>query len=218
MRIFLLIQVTGQNNKVGSCPHGMPAGACPICKGGGGGIQRQEKKYEMSYEECFAIWQQMKADKARLEAQLNQIQNPVIPAPIKESVTKFMETVIQTITPIAKPILNFIQKAITQPVANIVKNTIIPVVKALIQHIAKPILNFVKEFMAEITDKLAAVYGELKNKLQKTLEKLTKKIPKKLRGLFEIFEIINESEESEETLKIKKKLLKEENYDKQHLQ
>lgn len=27
----------GSNNRIGTCPHGLPMGACPICNGMGGG-------------------------------------------------------------------------------------------------------------------------------------------------------------------------------------
>ena len=39
----------GSNNRIGTCPHGLPMGACPICNGMGGGggsvkkIPSQEK-------------------------------------------------------------------------------------------------------------------------------------------------------------------------------
>src|SRR5574344_3064205 len=49
----------------GSCPHGLPHGACPICSGMGGGssVKREDKAKEMSYDECYAVWMQMKAQK-----------------------------------------------------------------------------------------------------------------------------------------------------------
>ena len=49
----------------GTCPHGLPVGACPICSGmGGGGAKKADstaKPGEMSWNECYAIGQMMKA-------------------------------------------------------------------------------------------------------------------------------------------------------------
>ena len=61
-------------NIVQTCPHGLPAGACPVCSGmGGGGSAKKADpapKNEMSYAECYAIWMRMKADDRRkLEAE-----------------------------------------------------------------------------------------------------------------------------------------------------
>ena len=61
----------------GLCPHGFPHGACPLCSGmGGGGSSRtrnlRRRPGEMSYNECYAVWQRMKAsklEKDRIEKQ-----------------------------------------------------------------------------------------------------------------------------------------------------
>ena len=53
--------------KPGMCPHGMPAGSCPICNGSrGGGVNKRidvRKPGEMSWSECFAMGLRMRADK-----------------------------------------------------------------------------------------------------------------------------------------------------------
>lgn len=58
--------------KIGSCPHGLPQGACPICSGMGGTMQRKAdfsaKAGEMSWNECAAIGAFLKAQKnARIQ-------------------------------------------------------------------------------------------------------------------------------------------------------
>ena len=64
--------ITSNNSaKAGLCPHGLPASACPICSGGGGGIKRTDRNTrrhagEMTWNECYAIWQRMKNEKRTL--------------------------------------------------------------------------------------------------------------------------------------------------------
>ena len=54
------------NSRIGTCPHGLPLGACPICNGmsGGGGMKKADfsaKPGEMSWNECAAIGAFLKA-------------------------------------------------------------------------------------------------------------------------------------------------------------
>ena len=60
------------NNKIGTCPHGLPMGACPICNGmgGGGSVKRDNKPREMTWNECYAIGQMLKAQKLARENSL----------------------------------------------------------------------------------------------------------------------------------------------------
>lgn len=62
------------NARVGTCPHGLPLGACPICNGmGGGGMKKADfsaKPGEMSWNECAAIGAFLKAQQnAKLQRQ-----------------------------------------------------------------------------------------------------------------------------------------------------
>ena len=61
-------------SNTGTCPHGLPIGACPICNGMGGGLKSQKADFsakpgEMSWNECAAIGAMMRA--AKLQKQLN---------------------------------------------------------------------------------------------------------------------------------------------------
>ena len=66
------------NTKIGTCPHGMPMGACPICNGMAGGNSTTKRDTprdvgEMTYNECAAIGALLKAQKAaQKRAQANQ--------------------------------------------------------------------------------------------------------------------------------------------------
>ena len=54
-----LTAVQTNSARVGTCPHGLPLGACPICIGmGGGGMKKPDVSAtpgEMSWNECAAI-------------------------------------------------------------------------------------------------------------------------------------------------------------------
>ena len=54
--------------KVGTCPHGLPLGACPICDGMAGGNSTTKRDIprnvgEMSYNQCAAIGAMLRAQK-----------------------------------------------------------------------------------------------------------------------------------------------------------
>ena len=55
------------NSRIGTCPHGLPPGACPICSGmGGAGSKKADfsaKPGEMSWNQCAAIGAFLKAQK-----------------------------------------------------------------------------------------------------------------------------------------------------------
>ena len=59
--------VKTNSSRVGTCPLGLPLGACPICNGmGGGGAKKADfsaKPGEMSWNQCAAIGAFLKAQK-----------------------------------------------------------------------------------------------------------------------------------------------------------
>ena len=64
--------------KVGTCPHGLPLGACPICNGMAGGNSTTKRDTprnvgEMTYNQCAAIGAMLRAQKhAKAQAQQAQ--------------------------------------------------------------------------------------------------------------------------------------------------
>lgn len=186
-----------QKNKIGTCPHGLPAGACPICNGmgGGGGATKKAdlRAGEMSWDECYAVWQQMLkakdlAQQKRNEALQSQMQNQI-------SFTSKLENVAQKIANLSEKLVNFVQKTQANP-------TIKSKLLALTAKIAIPILNvlknipifaqkaitFIKEKLTDISDKLNAVFGELKNAVEKKISERLKDFKKKFKSIFGIFE------------------------------
>lgn len=204
------LAVTATATKVasGTCPHGLPRGACPICNGSGGGGGSSVKKSapkanEMSWDECYAVWQEMKAqkqvqlDKANLQSQVSQIglqiqqKKPFAVsfagniANFSNKIGEFVQSFKSAHPIMAKP-LAFIANNLLIPALNLVKNAV-----NLVQNAA----NFIKEKLADIQDKLNAVFGELKNSLEEKFSKKFNNFKKKMNSLFSIFEPKNADDE-----------------------
>lgn len=184
-----------QNNKIGMCPHGLPQGACPICSGmgggGGGSSVKKSEKQEMSWSECYVAWQQMQKAKNNLHnAKSDAIQASQFKSQISlgnsaekivnlaEKLTNFVNK-IQSSSPTASKILAIGAK-IALPILNLAKDAVMFADKAL---------NAIKEKIADISDKLNAVFGELKNSIEKKISDRLKDFKKKIKSLFGINDV-----------------------------
>ena len=185
--------------KIGTCPHGLPQGACPICSGmgGAGGSKKTDKiPGEMSWDECYAVWQQMLkakelAQQKKNEANPLQIHNPI-------NFSGKLENLAQKIADIIEQLSNFTQK--TQNKYNIPKifskpliiiaKTAIPILNLIknIPLLAQKAISFIQEKLADISDKLNAIFGELRNSNEKKLSDKLKDFKKKFKSLFGIFD------------------------------
>ena len=208
------------NSRIGTGPHGLPMGACPICNGmgGGGSVKKDNKPKEMTWNECYAIGQMLKAQKeARLhtqqmfaaqtqQAHLNNLQtqinalklailNSSLPKPVAQALTAVLDTVI---TPMAKAV---------QTINNTIQN--------LTNNIAKAVDSF-KQKIADITDKLTAMLGEAKAAIEKKISDKLKDMKKKLFGLFGLAQADNEEDEEVKRIE-EQKLIHEENTTKETL-
>lgn len=192
-----------QKSKIGTCPHGLPAGACPICNGmgggggGGGSTKRAQNPGEMSWDQCYSVWQQMLKAKdlqaqrkeQAMQAQMQQAVNLSAKmdnaaqrlANLAQVLTNFAKTGqiqnLQLPKMIAKPLALAAQIAV--PVLNAAKNVVI---------IAQKALNFVQTKLADISDKLNAIFGELKNSTEKKISDALKDFKKKFKSIFGVFE------------------------------
>ena len=198
------------HSKIGTCPHGLPQGACPICSGmgGGGGVKKDNKPREMTYNECLAVWQMMKAQKAarkqtlalfaaqdqaaylnKLQAQINQMKltllNSILPKPAAKIVIALADTVILPVLKAVHVISNTIGNALTT--------------------ISK-LTGDVKQKVVEIMDKLTAMFGEAKASLQKKIEEKFKDIKKKVFSLFGIAAAENEEDDEAKRIEEAKRL------------
>ena len=74
-----LATIQTKSVKAGTCPHGLPLGACPICNGmGGGSVKKADfsaKPGEMSWNECAAIGAFLKAQQQAKLARQQDAQN-----------------------------------------------------------------------------------------------------------------------------------------------
>ena len=148
----------------GLCPHGLPPGACPICSkmAGGGSLrvgERPQKAGEMSYHQCAMIGNMMRARELAEKRHAQQLEQQA------EVLKAFESTMVKA----AENIKNFIQQMgqniVTKPIAYIAQNIALPIVN-FVQNIPKFIQQF-QNLKFEIQDKLNAIFGELKNFIQK---------------------------------------------------
>lgn len=189
--------------KVGTCPHGLPLGACPICNGMAGGNSTSKRDTprnvgEMSYNQCAAIGAMLRAQKhARQQAQVAQQNHLQAIANFQKSIAN----VHQRIMELASNISETMPAAIAKPV-NFMLTNIVGKVLDVIQNIPNVITNItqaISQKFADISDKLTAIYGELKAAVQKKVSEVLSNVKKKLKSIFSVF---GTSESSDEDKKI----------------
>ena len=175
------------NSKIGCCPHGLPAGACPICSGMAGGNSTTKRDTprnvgEMTYNQCAAIGAMLRAQKAAQQrtqaSQQGFIQSMV-------QFQKNLESMHQRIIDLATNISKSMPAIISAPV-NFVLTQVVARVINIMSAIPNVMANFAQKF-ADIADKLAAVYGEFKAALTKSLSNLMGSIKKKLKSILFVF-------------------------------
>ena len=176
-----LTAVQTNSARVGTCPHGLPLGACPICNGmGGGGMKKADfsaKPGEMSWNECAAIGAFLKAQQnAKLQRE-QDAQNALMNSSQKlANIAQFFSNNTPAI--IAKPV-------------NFVLNTVLGNIIKTIANIPTTISNAIQTIqqkLADISDKLTAMMGELKASIEKKISEAFKEIKKKIKSIFSIFQ------------------------------
>lgn len=187
-----LATVHTQNSRIGTCPHGLPMGACPICNGmmGGGGAKKADfsaKPGEMSYAECAAIGAFLRAQKAAQQAkELNYQMHVQNLARFQANIEKMADKVAQ----FNQMVQNSMPAVLAKPI-NFIMNNVVLKTLDMIKNFPTTITNFVQTInqkIADISDKLAAVYGELKTALEKKTSEFLNSFKKRVKSLFSIFE------------------------------
>lgn len=185
---------SAQKSKIGTCPHGLPQGACPICSGIGGSKKPEKKpESEMSWDECYAVWQQILKAKELTQQKRNEVIQNQMQAQV--NFTSKLENASQKITTLTEKLTTLVQKTSSTP-AIMSKPVIfaaklaIPILNVLknIPILAQKTVNFAKEKLADISDKLNAIFGELKNSTEKKISDKLKNSKKKFKSIFGIFE------------------------------
>ena len=177
--------------RVGTCPHGLPLGACPICNGmgGGGGMKKADfsaKPGEMSWNECAAIGAFLKAQQ---NAKLQRQQDAQNFAQQAIAFQNAMTNASQRMASLAQFLSANTPAIIARPV-NFVLNNIIGSAINTIKNIPASISNAIQTLgqkLADISDKLTAMVGELKAAINKKISETFSELKKKVKSLFSIF-------------------------------
>lgn len=179
----------------GLCPHGLPPSTCPICSkmGGSGGSrpgERAQKPGEMSYDECLRMGALIRS---RLATQKHKqdLQNQLEALRAFESAISKLKNNLKTF------IEQMSNNVITKPIAFATKNIAIPILKIFqnIPQLIQNISNFIQNLKIEIQDKLNAIFGEIKNFIQKKVSDIVSALKNKLKNLFKIFKKNNSDNE-----------------------
>lgn len=206
---FLMSLGAVQTNsaRVGTCPHGLPLGACPICSGmGGGGMKKADfsaKPGEMSWNECAAIGAFLKAQQ---NAKLQKQQDAQTFAQNVQAFQNSLMNSSQKLANIAQFFTNNTPAIIAKPV-NFVLNTVLGGIIRTIASIPTAISNTIQTIqqkLADISDKLTALMGELKASIEKKISEAFKDLKKKVKSLFSIFQPLdadNNDKQIDETKK-----------------
>ena len=204
--------VQGTNiNKAGTCPHGVAPGACPICSnmGGGGGLrpgERPQKAGEMSYHECAMIGAMMIAREAQQKLHEQSLLQRA------EALKAFEQSLINAAQKMAEFASNIQKFLPLKPVAMIINNIAIPIIKTIanlpniISNISEKITQL-KEKFTDIMDKLTAIFGEAKAFIEKKVSELIGSLKSKLKNLFKIFKR-NNTKDDETKIDEDKKLFR----------
>lgn len=195
--------VNANNSKIGSCPHGLPQGACPICSGMGGGTQKRAdfsaKPGEMSWNECAAIGAFLKAQK---NAKFQRQQDAKNFANMQRIFQNSLLNASQKLVNIAKIFSQKTPAIISKPFG-FVLNTLIGRPLKFLANIPSAIQAFSQK-LADISDKLTAMMGELKNSIEKKISETFLNLKKKIKSLFSIFKPLNSDNDDKQIDETKK--------------
>lgn len=192
--------------KAGTCPHGLPLGACPICSGmgGGGGMKKADfsaKPGEMSWNECAAIGAFLKA---QANAKAQRQQDALNFAAQMQNFQTSMDAARGRLAELAKFFTQNTPSIISKP-ANFILNTVLGGTINLIKSVPVAITNTFQTLtqkLADISDKLTAMMGELKASINKKISETFNELKKKVKSLFAIFQPLdadNDDKQIDET-------------------
>jgi hypothetical protein len=199
--------VKANKSRVGTCPHGLPLGACPICNGmSGGGAKKTDnstKAGEMTWEQCAAIGAFLKAQRL---AKMQRKQDAINFAQKALAFEKAMMNASQKLANLGGFFAQKTPAIISKPVNFILNNVVGKMLNVLAKMpvtIAK-VFQVVQQKLADISDKLTAMMGELKTAVEKKISEAFKNLKKKIKSIFAIFKPLdaeNEEKQVDETKK-----------------
>ena len=203
-----LTAVKTNSSRVGTCPHGLPLGACPICNGmgGGGGMKKADfsaKPGEMSWNECAAIGAFLKAQQQAKLTRQQDAQN------FAQNVQAFQNSLMnasQKLANIGQFMLTNTPAVIAKPV-NFVLNTVLGGIVRTIASMPAAITNAlqtIQQKIADISDKLTAMIGEFKAAINKKISEAFSDLKKKVKSIFSIFKPLNTDDDDKQIDETKK--------------
>ncbi len=190
------------------CPHGLPAAACPECSGGAGGNKKLhskpvQKSKAWSYAKCYSVWQSMKAAQALKDAEaqraLRQLETAkTIQAKLNNIIAKFQnvaQSVAQMLPQNVRAVFMNVFNSVMTPLMNLISK--IPQTLQNIQNF----LNDVKLQILATSEKLTAIFGEIKNFVERKIADKYKKLTRSLLKLF-VFNLEDENYANDEELAV----------------
>lgn len=204
---------SAQGLKIGTCPHGLPPGACPICSGAGGGggsakkADFSAKAGEMSWADCAAIGNMLKAQKLSQKQNEQSFQSQILAAAAFE---KSMANIAQKLANFAQNIQASTPSIIAKPIGFVTTKLLIPMLNVLkdIPLNTQKTLAKIGEKLADISDKLNAMFGELKNSIEKKISDKLKDFKKKIKSFFSVLET-TEADDEERKIDEAEKIFRE---------
>ncbi len=179
-----------QKSNIGTCPHGLPLGSCPICNGmAGGGVKKADfsaKPGEMSWNECATIGAFLKAQKL---AQQRNTQDAVNFAQKLADFQKNLNTTHQRLTIFNTMLTEKLPRIIATPLTFLVKTVVLrplEIIKALPQ-----VVQNLSQKIADVSAKITSVLGEIKTAINKRISETINEVKKKVKSLFALFETLN---------------------------
>lgn len=197
---WMQLTLNTQKSNIGTCPHGLPIGSCPICNGmSGGGAKKADfsaKPGEMSWNECAAIGAFLRAQKLAKQTKMQDAQN------FAQRLADFQKNLNNTHQRLA--LLNSMMSAklpriISTPLTFIVQTVLqrpIEIMRSLPQVIAN-----ISQKIADVNAKITSILGEIKTAINKRISEAFNDLKKKVKSLFQIFETLdlnNEDKKIEE--------------------
>lgn len=179
-----------QKSNIGTCPHGLPLGSCPICNGmSGGGVKKADfsaKPGEMSWNECAAIGAFLKAQKL---ARQNRVQDSINFTQKLVDFQKSLDRTHQNFVLFNTMLSEKLPKILSTPLIFVVQNVIqrpIEIIKTFTQ-----IIPNLTQKLADIGAKITSILGEIKTAINKKISETLSEFKKKIKSLFSLFEALN---------------------------
>ena len=193
--------------KNGTCPHGAPLGACPICNGMGGGMLKRAdhnaRPGEMSWSECAAIGAMLRAQK---KAKMQRLQDYINFAQRLADFDKKMMRLMDRTENFVYLISDKLPKIFAVPISAVIKVFVLSGLR-LIKNVPLLVQNITKAISSkalDISDKISAVIGEIKTAILKKAGEIVVSVKKKLKSLFGMFSTQDSDNESKEINEDKK--------------